>query len=153
VRSKQGMIELGVLALLLRLMTLGYEPVIATRLVAADSETLRAFLSDPANYDGAACVRSSSSARLVVVRVRFGPRRVVRYTWILSPHRGTTEVDLAMQIESRGVVYRVALLLGGRHWLQRRLEATLATVSRVTVGAAEDVAAEPVAPVVWQDAA
>ncbi|MGI9098535.1 MAG: hypothetical protein ACR2H2_08620 [Solirubrobacteraceae bacterium] len=147
------MIELGALALLLRLMTLGYEPVIATRLVAADSETLRAFLSDPANYDGAARVLPGSSARIVAVRVRFGSRRVVRYTWILSPRRGTTEVDLAVQIESRGVVYRVALLLGGRHWLQRRLEATLATVSRVTVGAAEDIAAEPVAPVVWQDAA
>jgi hypothetical protein len=147
------MIELGALALLLRVMNLGFEPVIGTRVVAADLKTLRAFLSDPATYDGTARVRPSSSERIVVVRVRFGPRRVVRYTWILSPRRGTTEVDLAVQAESRGVVYRAALLLGGRRWLQRRIEATLATVSRVTVDAAEDIAAEPVAPGVWQDAA
>jgi hypothetical protein len=121
--------------------------------VPAGLETLRAFLSDPAHYDGTASVRPSRSDRVVVVRVRFGPRRVVRYTWILSPRRGTTEVDLGVQIESRGIVYRAALLLGGRRWLAQRIEATLATVSRVTVELAEDVTAEPVAPIVWQDAA
>jgi hypothetical protein len=141
------MIELSFLALL-RLMNLGYEPVIATGVMAADLDTLRAFASDPANYDGEARVRPSSSARVVVVRVRYGPRRVVRYTWILSPDRGTTEVDLAVQIESCGIVYRAALLLGAKRWLRRRLEATLATVSRVTVAAAEHIDDEPTPPMI-----
>jgi hypothetical protein len=145
------MIELSFLALL-RLMNLGYEPVIATRVMAADLDTLRAFASDPANYDGEARVRPSSSARVVVVRVRYGPRRVVRYTWMLSPDRGTTEVDLAVQIESCGIVYRAALLFGAKRWLQRRLEATLATVSRVTVAAAEHIDNEPTAPMIAQHA-
>jgi hypothetical protein len=123
------MIELGALALLLRLMNLGCEPVIATRVVAADHLTLRRFLSNPANYDGEARVRPSSSARVVAVRVRFGPRRIVRYTWILSPDRGTTEVDLAAQVESCGIVVRLVLLLGGRRWLRRRLDAILETLS------------------------
>jgi hypothetical protein len=145
------MIELSFLALL-RLMNLGYEPVIATRVMAADLDTLRAFASDPANYDGEARVRPSSSARVVVARVRYGPRRVVRYTWMLSPDRGTTEVDLAVQIESCGIVYRAALLFGAKRWLQRRLEATLATVSRVTVAAAEHIDNEPTAPMIAQHA-
>lgn len=146
------MIELSFLALL-RLMNLGYEPVIATRVMAADLDTLRAFVSDAANYDGEACVRPSSSPRVVVVRVRYGPRRVVRYTWILSPDRGTTEVDLAVQTESCGIVYRAALLLGAKRWLQRRLESTLATVSRVTVAAAEDIDNEPAPPMIARPAA
>src|SRR5688572_6437003 len=118
------MIELSFLALL-RIMNLGYEPVIATRVMEADLDTLRAVVSDPVNYDGEARVRPSSSARVVVVRVRYGPRRVVRYTWILSPDCGTTEVDLAVQVESGGLVYRAALLLGAKRWLQRRLESML----------------------------
>jgi hypothetical protein len=146
------MIELSFLALL-RLMNLGYEPVIATRVMAADLPTLYAFVSDPANYEAEAAVRPSSSSRVVVVRVRYGPRKVVRYTWILSPRRGTTEVDLAAQVESRGALVRVALLLGATRWLRRRLEATLATVARATADAAEDIAAEPTAPVVLQQAA
>jgi hypothetical protein len=146
------MIELSFLTLL-RLMNLGYEPVIATRAMAADIDTLRAFASDPANYDGEACVRPSSSARVVVVRVRYGPRRVVRYTWMLSPDRGTTEVDLAVQIESCGFIYRAALLLGAKRWLQRRLQSTLATVSRITVAAAEEIDNEPAPPMIAQPAA
>jgi hypothetical protein len=145
------MIELTFLALL-RLMNLGYEPVIATRVMAADLDTLRAFASDPANYDGEALVRPSSSARVVVVRARYGPRRVFRYTWMLSPDRGTTEVDLAAQVESCGIVYRAALLLGAKRWLQRRLEATLATVSRLTVAAAERIDNEPTPPMIAQHA-
>jgi hypothetical protein len=145
------MIELSFLALL-RLMNLGYEPVIATRVMAADRDTLRAFASDPTNYDGEARVRPSSSARVVVARVRYGPRRVVRYTWMLSPDRGTTKIDLAAQIESCGFVYRAALLLGAKRWLQRRLEATLATVSRVTIAAAEHTDNEPTPRMIEQHA-
>lgn len=146
------MIELGALALIFRLMNLGYEPVIATRVMAADLAVLRRLLSDPASYDGEASVRPSSSERLVAVRVRFGPRRVLRYTWILSPHRGTTEVDLAVQIESRGGAVRLGLLLGGRRVLQRRLDALLQTLSRDAARVAEDLDREPV-PAMWLDAA
>jgi hypothetical protein len=146
------MIELGALAFLLRLMNLGFEPVIATRVVAADLAVLRRLLSDPASYDGEACVRPSSSERVVAVRVRFGARRVLRYTWILSPHRGTTEVDLAVQVESRGIAVRLALLLGGRRWLQRRLDALLATLSRDAARAAEELDGEQ-QPAMWLDAA
>jgi hypothetical protein len=144
------MIELSVLALL-RLMNVGYEPVIATRAVAADLRTLRAFLSEPANYHGAARVRPTGSARVVVVRVRLGPRRVLRYTWILTAQDATTEVDLAAQIESRGIVHRLALLLGGRRVLQGRLEATLATLPRVTADGAQG--SGPATGAGWQDAA
>jgi hypothetical protein len=146
------MIELSFLAFL-RLMNLDHEPVIATRVMAADLDTLRAFVSDPANYDGEARVRPSSSRRVVVVRVRYGPRRVVRYTWMLSPDRGTTDVNLAAQIESCGIVYRAALLLGAKRWLHERLAATLATVSRVTVAAAEDIGNEPAPAAIAQPAA
>jgi hypothetical protein len=146
------MIQLGALALLVRLMNLGFEPVIATRVVAADLAVLRRLLSDPASYDGAAFVRPSSSERVVAVRVRFGPRRTLRYTWMLSPHRGTTEVDLAVQVESRGAAVRLALLLGGRRWLQHRLDAVLQTLSRDAARAAEDLDGEP-APAIWLDAA
>ncbi|MEA2243302.1 MAG: hypothetical protein QOD24_2858 [Solirubrobacteraceae bacterium] len=133
------MIELSALAFLFRLMNLGCEPVIATRVVAADHRTLRRVLSDPASYDGEARVRPSSSARVVAVRVRFGRRRIVRYTWILSPGRGATEVDLAAQVESCGIVVRLALLLGGRRWLRRRLDAILATVASVAADGARPI--------------
>jgi hypothetical protein len=146
------MIELGALALLLRLMNLGFEPIIATRVVAADFAVLRRLLSDPASYDGEALVRPSSSERVVAVRVRLGPRRVLRYTWILSPHRGTTEVDLAVQVESRALAVRLALLLGGRSRLQRRLDALLATLSRDAARAAEELDGEP-QPAMWLHAA
>jgi hypothetical protein len=123
------MLELSALALAFRLASIGYAPVIATRVVAAGIQTLHAFLADPDNYDGAADVRPSSSTRVVAVRVRLRPRVVLRYTWMLIPGRGTTEVDLAAQVESRGLVVRLALLLGGRRWLRRRVEAMLAALA------------------------
>ena len=147
------MIELAALAVFLRIANIGYEPVIATRVVCAGLDTLHAFLADPRNYRGAARVRSCTSAEVIVVLVSFGPRRVVRYTWILSPGRGTTEVDLAVQIESRGPAVRVALLLGGRRWLRRRVETMVAALARVTADAAEQVVALPAAPVALSDAA
>jgi hypothetical protein len=147
------MIELAALALYLRIANLGYEPVIATRAVCAGLDTLRAFLADPSNYAGTARLRPGSCPEIVVVSVRFGPRRAVRYSWILSPGRGSTEVDLAVQVESRGPLVRLALLLGGRRWLRRRVEAMLAALARVTADAAEQVAALPPAPVELHDAA
>ena len=85
--------------------------------------------------------------------MRYGPRRIVRHTWILSPDRGTTDVDLAAQIESCGIIHRVALLLGAKRWLQWRLESTLATVSRIIVTAAEEIDNEPAAPMIAQPVA
>jgi hypothetical protein len=123
------MIELAALTLFLRIASFGYAPVIVTRVVPAGLQTLHDFLSDPRNYAGLAQVRPSSSARVVAVRVSFGPRRVVRYTWILSPDRGATEVDIAAQIETRGILVRLALLLGGRRWLRRRLETMVAALA------------------------
>lgn len=132
------MTELTLLALL-GLMSARYEPVAARRLVAADLATVRAVVEHPGTYDGAAHVRPSSSTRVIVARVQVTPRTVVRYTWILVPNRGTTELDLSVQLESRGPRHRLALLLGGSRWLRERLEATLARVSHVTACGAEDL--------------
>jgi hypothetical protein len=153
-----AMLQLGALVLAFRLANIGYEPVIATRVVAAGQETLRAFLADPHNYDGAARVRPSTSMRVVAVRVALRPRGAVRYTWMLTPGRGTTEVDLAAQIESRGLVVRLALLLGGRRWLRQRAEAMLTALARVCADAAEQLpsvpaAPAPAAPAAWPRAA
>jgi hypothetical protein len=147
------MIELAALTLFIRIANLGYEPVIATRVVCAGLDTLHTFLADPRNYRGTARVRPSSSREVVAVTASFGPRRVVRYTWILTPGRGTTEVDLAVQIESRGPAVRLVLLLGGRRWLRRRVETMLAALARVTADAAEQVVTRPAAAVVLSDAA
>jgi hypothetical protein len=147
------MIELTALALLMRIAGLGYEPVIATRTVCAGLDALHAVLADPRNYHGAATVRPSSSAQVVVVRVRVGRRRVLRYTWILGPGRGTTEVDLAVQVESHGPAVRLALLLGGRRRLRHRVETTLCTLARSAADAAEQVVSRPAAPVALSDAA
>jgi hypothetical protein len=144
------MVELTVLALLNRLMNWGRAPVIATRIVAADASTLRAIVADPASqwrlFEGVssllrpqARVAPTCTERVVPVRVQLGRRDVLWITWILSPGRGTTEVDLAAQIESRGVFARLLLALGGRRWLAHRLEATLGTLAALAIYAAEDL--------------
>lgn len=144
------MVELIVLALASRLMNWGCGPVIATRIVAADAPTLRAVIADPASQwrlvagvssrlRPRAHVVPTSSERVVPVRVQLGRRDVLWITWILSPGRGTTEVDLAAQIESHGPIARLVLALGGRRWLAHRLEATLGTLARLAICAAEDL--------------
>jgi hypothetical protein len=144
------MIELAILALLNRLMNWGCAPVIATRLIAADAAALRALVADPSGQWRVvagvpallrphASVGTSASLRLVPVRVQLGHRDVLWITWILTPRRGTTEVDLAAQVESRGLLTRLALALGGRRWLRHRLDATLATLAALAHCAAEDV--------------
>jgi hypothetical protein len=130
------MTELGLLALV-RLMNGCYEPVTARRLVAADLATVQALLVDPCTYGGVAHVLPSSSARVIVARVHVTPRTVVRYTSTLRPNRGTTELDLALELDSRSARYRLALLLGGTRWLHQQMEVTLATISHVTVCGAE----------------
>jgi hypothetical protein len=62
-------------------------------------------------------------------------------------------VDLAIQPESRSLVTRLVLLLGGRRWIARRLEMALATLATTCARVAEDVVARPAADVVTSPAA
>jgi hypothetical protein len=142
------MVELALLALLNRLMDWGLAPLIATRTVAADADALHRFLSDPANElrllgrrprDAAAHVRPSASRRVVSVELLRGGRPALLTTWILTAGRGTTEVDLAVQFQTRGIATRLALALGGRRWLAREVEAALGRLARTCARAAEDV--------------
>jgi hypothetical protein len=144
------MIELALVVLWSRLMNWGCAPVIATRTVAADAPTLRAIVSDPASQWRVvagvsallrphAHVVTTRSPHVVRVRVAAGRRAVLWITWLLAARRGTTEVDLVAQTESRGIFARLVLLLGGRRWLRRRLEATLETLGALAHCAAEDL--------------
>lgn len=144
------MIELAFLVLLNRLTNWGRAPVIATRAIAADASKLLALVSDPAGerriIDGIglrlrphAHVEPSRSERVVSVRVTLGRRDLLWITWILTPRRGTTEVDLAAQLESRAVLARLAMVLGGRRWLLHRLEDTLGALAALAHCAAEDL--------------
>jgi hypothetical protein len=141
------MIELTALAFF-RIANIGYAPIIATRNVCAELDALHDFLTDTANYRGSAELRPSSSREVVVVRARVGRRQAMRYTWILTPGRGTIEVDLAAQLETRGPAVRLMLLLGGRRALRRRVEAMLAGIACATAQAAEQVVELPPAPAV-----
>lgn len=143
------MVELAFLALMNRLMNWGRAPVIATRSIVADAGMLLALVSDPASQwrlvDGVsprlrprAEIQPSRSKRLVCVRVQFGRRDVLWVTWILTPRRGTTEVYLAAQLQSRSILARLVLLFGARRWLQHRLEHTLTTLAAIAHRAAED---------------
>jgi hypothetical protein len=93
-------------------------------------------------------VKPSRRGRLVTCEIRVGRRTVAWATWILSPDRGTTEVDLAIQLESRSLVTRLVLLLGGRRWIARRLDTALATLALTSVRVAEDVVTMPAPEVV-----
>lgn len=141
------MIELTVLALMNHLMNWGREPVIATRQIAADATALRDLVSDPAGQARLVAgisrrLRPQSprrTGRLVAVCAQLMGRDVLRLTWILTSRRGTTDVDLAAQLDSRGVLARLALLLGGRRWLQRRLERSLDVLAAMAHAVAENV--------------
>ena len=146
------MIELTFLALLHRLMTWGLAPVIATRTVAADAAALHRLLSDPDHQLrllgahpllSVVRIRPSASGRVIALELVRGRRTVLWLTWILTAGRGTTEVDLALQFETRGLATRLALTLGGRRWLERRADAALARLAQICARAAEDVAADP----------
>jgi hypothetical protein len=147
------MIELTLLVLLNRLTNWGLAPLIAARTVAADAAALHRFLSDPANQvrlvgahprGVAARVYPAASGRVIAVELLRGERPVLRATWILSAGRGTTDVDLALQFETRGLVTRMALVLGGRRWLARRVDATLARLAQICARAAEEAVPVPV---------
>jgi len=148
------MIELVFLALLNRLMNWGVTPLIATRTVAADAGTLHHFLSDPDNQlrllrrvprgldlD----VKPRAKGKVVSVEILRRRRTALWATWMLSAGRGTTEVDLAVQFESRGLATRLALVLGGRRWLARRVDDALARLGQACARAAEDMVPAPAA--------
>ena len=147
------MIELVFLALMNRLMNWGVTPLIATRTVAADAGTLQHFLSEPANElrllrrvprDLNVEVQPRAKGRVVEVEILRRRRTVLWATWILSAGRGTTEVDLAVQFETRGLATRLALALGGRRWLTRRVDDALARLGQVCARAAEEIVPAPV---------
>ena len=137
------MVELTLLAL----MHLGYAPVIATRTVAADAAELDAYLTDPLHerrlLGAPATVRPSRSPGLVTAHLTAGRGAEIWATWILEPRRGSTEVTLAAQVEPRGPALQLALLLGGRRRIERRLDRALARLARVCADRAEQVAPAP----------
>lgn len=143
------MIELTFLALLNRLTSWGRVPVMATRVLAADAAELLALVSDPAAQRRIidiglplrlhAHVEPSRSKRLVSVRVTLGRRDLLWITWILVPSRGTTEVDVSAQVQSRALPVRLVMVLGGSRWLRDRLEETLTTLAVLAHCVAEDL--------------
>lgn len=145
------MIEIAFLALLHRLMNWGLVPLVVTRTVAADAPALHRLLSDPTTQLHLAGrppnigmrVKPTKSGRVITVELLRGTRTLLWATWILTPGRGTTEVDLALQFERRGLATRLALMLGGRRWLARRAEGALAQLAQTCARAAEDVLPAP----------
>lgn len=144
------MVEITYLALLNRLRNWGRTPVIVTGAIAADISTLLGLVRDPAGQSRLVAgispllrphaeVEASRSKRLVSVRLTLRGRDALWITWILTPRRGTTEVDLAAQLETYSLLARLALVFGGRRWLRRHLEQTLGTLSTLAHRAAEDL--------------
>lgn len=87
------------------------------------------------------------TGRVLTTEVKLRRRTVAWATWILTPDRGTTDVDLAVQLESRSLATRLGLLLGGRRWIARRLDATLATLATTSARVAEHCVAATAANV------
>ena len=136
-----------------RLVNWGCAPVIASRVIAADAPALLSLVSDPRGQQRLvagvspllrphASVGTIRTPRIVPVRVQLRGRDVLWITWLLSPGRGTTEVDLMAQFERRGPLTSLLSLLGGRRWLRRHLHDTLSTMARLAHDAAEDVREE-----------
>lgn len=85
------------------------------------------------------------TARVLTAELQLGRRTVAWATSILAPGRGTTDVDFAVQLESRSFAARLWLLLGGRRWIARQLDLALATLATTSARVAEDYAAPPTA--------
>lgn len=148
------MIELAALAVWSSVVNWGRTPASASRTVVADAHTLCSVISDPACQwrlvDGisprlrpSAAVGPVRPPRFVHASIRLAGRDALWITWILTPGRGTTEVDLYAQPESRTLLARAVLALGGRRWLRRHLEATLGTLATLALRCAEDLDAQP----------
>jgi hypothetical protein len=125
----------------------GFAPVVDLQ-PASDRCDARLRLPFGMCVPGSVQVKPSRRGRLLTCEIRFGRRTVAWVAWILSPDRGTTEVDLSIQLESRSLVTRLALLLGGRRWIARRLDTVLATLAITSVRVAEHVVATPAPEVV-----
>ena len=100
------MLELTVLALINQLANVGFGPLVATGVMAADPSSVRALVTDTATEDRVIArvpalarpgvqLLPTRSLRLVEVDIRIRGRDAVRLTWSLTPRRGTTEVDAA----------------------------------------------------------
>jgi hypothetical protein len=146
------MTELVFLALMNRLTNWGLTPLIATRTVAADADAVHRFLGDADNQlrllrkaprDIDVRVEPRAEGRMVAVEILRGRRPALWATWILSAGRGTTEVDLVVQFESRGLATRLTLMLGGRRRLARRVDDALARLGQACTRTAEDIAPAP----------
>ncbi len=92
-------------------------------------------------------VKASRSAPVLTTELKLGRRTVAWATWILIADPGTTEVDLVIQLQSRGLASRLAMLLGARRWIARRLDRALATLATISARVAEDFVAAPAADV------
>jgi hypothetical protein len=145
------MLELQFLALLNSLLNWGTAPVFATRAVAADAPTVHGLLSDPAHARELAAgippllrarVRMTPNAgpRFRRATVQLAGRDVLRLTWLIVPGRGSTEIDLAAQLESDGVLARLVLKVA-RHRLRRHLERALGGLAEAARRTAEECGA------------
>jgi hypothetical protein len=142
------MLELQCLALLNSLMNWGTAPVFATRAVAADAPTVHVLLSDPAHERALAAgipatlrprVRMSPKAgpRFRHASVQLAGRDTLWLTWLVVPGRGSTEVELAAQLESDGILARL-VLRASRRRLRRHLELALGALAEAARRTAED---------------
>jgi hypothetical protein len=55
---------------------------------------------------------------------------LARVRWTLEPMDGKTQVELSAQVERAGLVDRLLLSAGGRHWIRKRFAAILAMLAR-----------------------
>ena len=113
---------------------------------------LHGLLSDPATQQrmlpagrprASLTIKPSRSRRVITTELRIGNRTLAWLTWILTPARGTTWVDLALQPEQRGLVTRLALVLGGRCRIARTLERALATLATTAAHLVEHAVEPP----------
>lgn len=125
-------------------------PLTARRVIAADADELRRIVADPAGQwrivSGVHAVLRPRArtgpcpnTRMVPVRVGLWGHDVLWVCWLLVPGRGTTEVGLVAQFESRPLLSRALARVGVRAWITRRLEVTLGVLARLAYCAVEDL--------------
>jgi hypothetical protein len=71
-------------------------------------------------------VVASKAPRLLIGTAEIGGATRARVSWSLAGHGEATRVRLAASVERATRLDRLLLRLGGRVWLERRFEATLA---------------------------
>jgi hypothetical protein len=133
------------------------DPANQARLATGGADAADALKSEAARHElpfrllgsglPASLQAKAPTPRVLKTEVQLCGRTVAWATWILTAGRGSTDVDLAFQLESRNLAARLVVLLGGR-WIARRLEAALAALASASARAAEDLRAQPAATVV-----